>query len=80
MARDLGLPDDAALGWLNLWDARNHPPKGEDRLREILASAHQYGKHEYGSGLAPWSFKRPFRLPRRNKYSRDDSISFDISL
>jgi hypothetical protein len=51
LVRDLQLADDIALGWLERWDAGNSPPKGEARLREIIASAHAYGHHAYGSGL-----------------------------
>jgi hypothetical protein len=51
LARDLRLSDGAALGWLTEWDAGNTPPKGEARLREILAGAHAYGTRPYGSGL-----------------------------
>jgi hypothetical protein len=51
LVRDLQLADDIALSWLARWDARNSPPKGGGRLREIVASAHQYGAHSYGCGL-----------------------------
>jgi hypothetical protein len=51
LVRDLRLADDIALSWLARWDAGNSPPKGEARLREILASAHQYGTRPYGCGL-----------------------------
>lgn len=50
LVRDLELPDDQALPWLERWDAGNRPPKGKTRLQEILANAHAYGKHAYGSG------------------------------
>jgi P4 family phage/plasmid primase-like protien len=52
LVRDLKLPDDYALMWANRWDAGNRPPKGPDRLREILANVHRYGQRSYGSGLA----------------------------
>ena len=51
LVRDLGLCDEFALGWLARWDAGNSPPKGEARLREIIASAHAYGRRPYGAGL-----------------------------
>jgi hypothetical protein len=51
LVRDLQLADDAALPWLQEWDAGNSPPKGDDRLREIIKNTHQYGTHAYGSGL-----------------------------
>jgi hypothetical protein len=50
LVRDLALSDDAALDWLVQWDGGNRPPKGAERLREIIASAHHYGKHAYASG------------------------------
>jgi hypothetical protein len=53
LVRDLGLTDAEALPWLLRWDAGNHPPKGEDRLREVLANVHNYGRNAYRSGLAP---------------------------
>jgi hypothetical protein len=52
LVRDLGLPDTDALAWLQEWDARNAVLKGIDRLKELIADAHAYGKHAYGSGLA----------------------------
>ncbi|HJT75690.1 MAG TPA: hypothetical protein VJ739_00660, partial [Gemmataceae bacterium] len=51
LARDLALPDDVALRWLEAWDRGNSPPKGRDRLAEILANVHLYGERAYGSGL-----------------------------
>jgi hypothetical protein len=51
LVRDLSLSDSEALDWLSRWDAHNSPPKGRERLAEILASAHQYGRHAYGCGL-----------------------------
>jgi hypothetical protein len=51
LVRDLQLPDETALVWLQCWDDQNTPPKGELRLREILASAHRYGRNAYGCGL-----------------------------
>jgi hypothetical protein len=52
LVRDLHLPDDVALHWLNLWDQGNTPPKGAERLREITRNAHAYGTHAYGCGMA----------------------------
>src|SRR5262249_6918034 len=51
LVRDLQLPDAVALEWMRRWDDLNAAAKGEDRLRELLASAHRYGKNPYGSGL-----------------------------
>jgi hypothetical protein len=51
LVRDLALDDQAALIWLERWDGANNPPKGRERLTEILAGAHKYGRHPYGSGL-----------------------------
>jgi putative DNA primase/helicase len=45
LVRDLGLSDDAALPWLEEWDRGNAPPKGTQRLLEIMASARRYGRH-----------------------------------
>jgi hypothetical protein len=50
LVRDLGLCDEFALGWLERWDVNNTPRKGEGRLREIIASAHAYGRRPYGAG------------------------------
>jgi hypothetical protein len=67
LVRDLHLPDDVALTCLSEWDAGNRPPKGEARLREIIANAHLYGTRPYGSGLD--AVPRP--VPhKRHKISR----------
>jgi len=50
LVRDLGLPDHVALPWLERWDGGNSPPKGRDRLLEIVTNAHNYGRHGYGEG------------------------------
>jgi hypothetical protein len=60
LVRDLALADDIALQWLQQWDQHNSPPKGEERLRVILADAHQYGRHAVGSGLSS--------QPRRDRH------------
>ena len=44
LLRDLGLSDDAALPWLEMWDRGNSPPKGTQRLLEIMGSARHYGQ------------------------------------
>jgi hypothetical protein len=51
LVRDLNLSDTVALDWLERWDAGNNPPKGTDRLREIIKNAHAYGERPYGCGL-----------------------------
>jgi hypothetical protein len=51
LVRDLNLSDAEALPWLEQWDVGNTPPKGRERLTEILKSAHTYGQRAYGSGL-----------------------------
>jgi hypothetical protein len=51
LIRDMGLSDADALVWLEEWDAGNSPPKGRERLQEIIANAHEYGRNSYGSGL-----------------------------
>jgi hypothetical protein len=50
LVRDLALGDDTALTWLCRWDQDNRPPKGRDRLAQILASAHRYGQRAPGCG------------------------------
>jgi hypothetical protein len=51
LTRDLALDDARALQWLARWDAGNRPPKGPDRLVEILESARRYGRKPVGAGL-----------------------------
>jgi putative DNA primase/helicase len=53
LARDLALSDEAALRWLGEWDQNNNPPKGTDRLLEILENVCRYGRHAIGCG-ADW--------------------------
>jgi hypothetical protein len=53
LVRDLALVDSIALDWLERWDAGNSPPKGRERLAEILRSAHAYGQRPVGCGLTP---------------------------
>jgi hypothetical protein len=50
LVRDMALSDVEALRWLEEWDAGNAPPKGRERLQEIIANAHEYGRNGYGSG------------------------------
>jgi hypothetical protein len=45
LVRDLGLSDETALPWLEQWDRGNSPPKGTQRLLEIMGSARRYGRH-----------------------------------
>jgi hypothetical protein len=49
LLHDLGLSDGDVLPWLEEWDRRNSPPKGTQRLLEIMASARAYGRHAAGS-------------------------------
>lgn len=51
LVRDLALADAIALDWLRLWDLGNNPPKGDERLAEIVTSAHAYGQRPLGCGL-----------------------------
>lgn len=51
MVRDLALSDADALRYAGEWDADNRPPKGPERLREILANVHEYARNPVGSGL-----------------------------
>jgi hypothetical protein len=57
LVRDVAVSDEIALEWLTLWDAGNSPPKGRDRLIEIIRSAHSYGRRGYGS--SPSAARRP---------------------
>ncbi len=50
LVRDWGLSEADALDWLRRWDAGNRPPKGEERLREIITNALRYGKQTRGAG------------------------------
>ena len=52
LVRDMKLTDNVALEWLKRWDSGNSAEKGENRLKEIIASAHAYGTNAYGCGLA----------------------------
>jgi hypothetical protein len=58
LSRDLALPDDVCLAWLERWDSGNAPPKGRPALGEILGNAKRYGRSPVGCGLRP-------ALPRR---------------
>jgi hypothetical protein len=64
LARDLGLADQFALGWLRGWDAGNAPPLGAEELAGLLACAHAYGQHAYGSGLGCGGCRRGRRRHR----------------
>jgi hypothetical protein len=50
LVRDLALDDATALQWLEQWDAGNSPPKGRQRLIEILKNARAYGQRPIGCG------------------------------
>jgi putative DNA primase/helicase len=66
LVRDLKLPDRPdALYWLEEWDRGNNPPKGRERLLEIIANVHLYGQRPYGSGLngKPHGPGRPGDIP-----------------
>jgi hypothetical protein len=51
LVRDLNLPDEIALAWLERWDSRNTPPLGQSELTEIVACCRQYGLNAFGCGL-----------------------------
>jgi hypothetical protein len=53
LVRDLQIADNYALDWLERWDVGNNPPKGRERLAEIVRSAHAYGTRPYGCGRPP---------------------------
>lgn len=78
LVRDLNLHEDEALKWLSSWDSANTPPKGEERLREIIGSAHKYGKKTYGSGLVR---PRPGgSWHRRGRRAGNKSITFEVKI
>jgi hypothetical protein len=62
LARDLDLADDVALDWLCRWDAGNAPPKGRERLAEVLNNARRYGRRAAGCGLADVPRPAPGRV------------------
>jgi hypothetical protein len=49
LVRDMEVSDSVALEWLEQWDAHNTPPKGKAALEKVVANAHSYGRHSYGS-------------------------------
>jgi hypothetical protein len=51
LVRDLQLGDGLALHWLEEWNRRQADPLTARELAAVLASAHAYGRHPYGSGL-----------------------------
>lgn len=72
LVRDLALSDQTALAWLEQWDKGNSPPKGTERLLQIITSAHQYGRNAYGSGLTTPS--------RRGRGNQHRTISFVVEV
>jgi replicative DNA helicase len=64
LVRDMGLPDDEALAWLERWDRGNTPPLGREELLKQLRCAHEYGQHEYGAGLQDWEPSRSNQEPQ----------------
>jgi hypothetical protein len=53
LVRDLALDDGTALQWLEQWDTGNSPPKGPERLAEIVKNARAYGQRPVGCGHQP---------------------------
>jgi hypothetical protein len=51
LVRDVAVSDSIALAWLERWDKGNWPPKGTERLKQIIESAHAYGQRSVGCGL-----------------------------
>ena len=49
LVRDLDLADDVALGWLARWNQRQQTPMTDAKLASLVADAHAYGSHGYGS-------------------------------
>jgi putative DNA primase/helicase len=60
LARDLALPDSDCLRWLSEWDGGNRPPKGYERLREILDHAKEYGTAKPRGGNVCEPLPSPF--------------------
>jgi hypothetical protein len=56
LVNDVAVTDDIALAWLERWDSGNSPPKGLERLKEVLANAHRYAR---GSSRSSRSQERP---------------------
>jgi len=52
LIRDMALDETTALYWLEQWDAKNTPPKGTERLKEIIVNVGVYGQRAYGSANA----------------------------
>lgn len=51
LVRDMARPESEALDWLYIWDSRNNPPKGRERLVQIIKNATIYGRNPIGIGL-----------------------------
>jgi hypothetical protein len=77
LVRDLALTDAAALNWLEGWDKGNSPPKGRDRLAEIIENAHDYGQNASGCGLTS---DRPRSRGRRQRRRKHTFISFRMEV
>jgi hypothetical protein len=69
LVKDMALADAEALDWLARWDAGNSPPKGDARLKEVLANAHLYGRRAVGCGL---------RAASRRRSPAPASFSFEV--
>jgi hypothetical protein len=62
LTHDLNLTDEQALPWVKDWDKGNTPPKGEGRLREVIANARRYATNACGSGLGAGTEPRAYRV------------------
>jgi hypothetical protein len=62
LTHDLQLSDAQALPWVSEWDKGNTPPKGKDRLLEIIANARRYATNACGSGLGAGTEPRAYRV------------------
>src|SRR5207302_1014498 len=74
LVRDMKLSDGDALTWMEQWDVGNAPPKGRERLREIIANAHTYGQRGYGSG-----YQAPAAQPAQAKKA-EGPTGYDVCL
>jgi hypothetical protein len=80
LVRDLGVSDTVALEWLSLWDAGNRPPKGRERLAEVLANALTYGRNPVGCALPPAAAPPALKYHRPAGRSGHWTVSFTVEL
>jgi hypothetical protein len=79
---DLALSDEEALPYLEQWDQGNRPPKGRERLLEILGNARTYGgRPGYGAGRngftrdVPTTAPEPQQGPQQRQPQPQDGLA-----